>query len=85
MSHAILIAYARVNLSVLEERHEPEVHVELLVAMEECHPRTVSDEVKFELLDSAQHHHVFDHTGSRFAGDARQFKAVPVKVQRMDV
>jgi hypothetical protein len=59
--------------------------VQLLVTVEERQPRIVGDEVKFQFLESAQHHHVLDHPRGRFTGDARQFEAVPVQVQRVDV
>ena len=59
------------RLRVVEERHESEIHVQLLMTMEERQPRIVSHEVKFEFLESAQHHHVFDHARRRLAADAR--------------
>ena len=35
------------RLRIVEERHESEIHVQLLVTMEERQLRIVSDEVKF--------------------------------------
>ena len=61
-----------------EERHESEVHVKLLVTVEECHPRIVSDEVKFHFLKAAHHHHVFHNTGCGLATNTYQLEAVPV-------
>jgi hypothetical protein len=36
--------------SIIEQRHEAEVHVQLLVAMEERHSRIVGDEIKLDFL-----------------------------------
>jgi hypothetical protein len=59
-----LCLLARVHqLRIGEERHEPEVHVKLLVTVEECHPRMVSDEVEFRFQEAAHRHHVFHNTG----------------------
>ena len=63
---------------VVKEGHKSEVHMQLLVTMEKCHPRIVGDEVELELLKSAQHHHVFDHPGGRLAADARQLETMTV-------
>src|SRR6516165_8781293 len=70
---------------VIEERHEPEIHMQLLMTVKERQPRIVGHEIKLQLLKPAQHHHVLDHPGGRFAGDARQLEAVAVQVQRVDV
>ena len=70
---------------VLQECHEPEIHVQLLVAVKECQSRIVGDEVEFEFLKSAQHDHVLDHASGRFACDARQFETVPMQMQRVNV
>ena len=47
------------RLGVGEEGHEAEVHVELLVAMEESQAGVVGEEVDVDLLVSADHHHIF--------------------------
>src|SRR5665213_837761 len=67
-----------VGSNVVKERHEPEIHVQLLVTMEECQPAIVRDELELEFLKSAQHDHIFDHSGCGLTGDTRQLKAVPV-------
>jgi hypothetical protein len=59
--------------------------MQLLLTVEQREPGIVGDEVKFHLLEPAQHHHVLDHPGGRFAGDTRQFEAVPVQIQRVDI
>ena len=40
-------------LYVVEQRHEAEVHVELLVAVEECQARIIGDEIDFVPLVAA--------------------------------
>src|SRR6516164_11463615 len=60
---------------VAEQRHKPEIHMQLLVAVKQRQPRIVGDEVKLKLLKSAQHDYVLDYSGGRLAGDARQFEA----------
>lgn len=44
----------RAALRVPEERHESEVHVQLLVAVKERQARIIGDEVELELLESPQ-------------------------------
>jgi hypothetical protein len=39
-------SFRKATLYVLEERHEPEIHVQLLVTVKERRPRIVRDEVK---------------------------------------
>jgi hypothetical protein len=41
------------RLYIIEERHEPVVHVQLLVAVEEGQPRIISNEVHLGFLVSA--------------------------------
>ena len=73
------------RLRIVEERHESEIHVQLLMTVEERQTRIVGNKVKFEFLESAQHHHVLDHARGRLAADAGQFEAVPVQMQRVNV
>jgi hypothetical protein len=47
------------RLCVVEERHETEVHVQLLVAVEESKAGIVGNEVNLRLLVATQHRHVF--------------------------
>src|SRR3974390_1267519 len=70
---------------IAEERHEPEIHVQLLVAMEERLARIVGDEIEFNFLKAAQHHHVLDDASGWLAAEPDQFETVPVQVQRMNV
>ena len=46
---------------IIEQRHKPEIHVQLLVAVEERRSRIVRDEIKFQFRKSAQHNDVLDH------------------------
>ena len=47
--------------------------------------RIVGDEIEFDFLETAEHHHVLDHAGGRLAADAHKFETVAVQMQRMDV
>jgi hypothetical protein len=73
------------NLDVFEERHEAEVHVQLLVAVEQRQPRIVGNKLKLEFLKSAEHDHIFHDAGRWLTADAHQFEAVPMQVQWMNV
>jgi hypothetical protein len=47
------------QLVVGEKGHEAEVHVELLVAVEESQTRVLGEEVDLDFLVSAHHHYIF--------------------------
>ena len=63
-------------LHIAEQRHESEIHVQLLVAVKQGPSWIVGDEVEGKLLKAAQHDDVLDHTGGCLAADVREFKAV---------
>jgi hypothetical protein len=46
---------------IVEKRHEAEIHVKLLVAMEEGEARIVGREIDFDFLIAVQHHHVLQY------------------------
>ena len=48
---------------VIEQGHEPEIHMKLLVAMEQRQARIVSDEIDFRFLIAPQHDDVFENSG----------------------
>ena len=73
------------GLHVIEERHESEVHVELLVTVEQRHARIVGHEIKGDFLVSAEHHYIFHDACGGFAHDVRKFEDMPVQVDRMQV
>src|SRR6516164_8874591 len=50
-------------LHVVEQRHEAEIHVELLVAMEKRQTGIVRDEVDLCFLIAAEHDHVLENSG----------------------
>ena len=68
----------RVPSRILKQRHEPEIHVQLLVTVKKRSPRIVRHEIKLQLLKSAEHHDVFQDAGGGFATDPRQLEAVPM-------
>jgi hypothetical protein len=72
-------------LDVVEQGHEAEIHVELLVAVKQREAGIVGDEVEFDFLVSAQHHHVFHHARCRQSGQAGRFEAVTMEVNGMNV
>jgi hypothetical protein len=59
--------------------------MQLLVAVEERRTRIIRDEIEFDFLESTQHDDVLEHSRGGPAADARQFKAMPVQVKRVDV
>ena len=70
---------------VVEQGHETEVHVELLVTVEESQAGVVGDEVDLHLLIAADHDDVFDDAGGGLAGDACELEAVAMKMDGVDV
>ena len=56
---------------VTKQRHEPEVHVQLLMAVKECQTRIVRNEVDAELLKPSEHHDILDDTGGGLPGNMR--------------
>ena len=63
---------------VIEQRHESEIHVQLLMAMKQCQTRIVSDEIDLDLLVAAHHHYIFHDSRCRLARHVRQLKAMTV-------
>lgn len=50
---------SRLRLDVVEEAHEAEIHMQLLVAVEKGHAGVVRDNVYLGFLVAAKHDHVF--------------------------
>src|SRR5215831_12179840 len=69
--------------NIVEESHKTKVHVQLLMTVEQSHTRIVSYEVHFVFLVASQHHDVFENASRRSPGQAGQFEAVPVQMNRM--
>jgi hypothetical protein len=72
-------------LNIREQGHKAEVHVQLLVAVEQGEAGIVGNEVDLGFLVSAHHHNVFHHAGGWLSGDPREFEAVPMQMNRVDV
>jgi hypothetical protein len=51
------------KLRVIEQRHEAEIHVQLLMAVEQGQPGIIRAEVHFDLLVAGEYDDVFEHTG----------------------
>ena len=76
----------RVSLSdVSKQRHEPIIHVQLLVAVEQRVARVIGCEIEGHLLITAKHDDILDHAGCRLAVDLGQLEAVAVKMERVNV
>jgi hypothetical protein len=70
---------------VIEESHETEVHVKLLVTMKERETGIVSGEINVSFLVTTKHENILHNPGGWLAGDAREFEGVAVKVDRVNV
>ena len=64
-------------LRVVEQRHEPEVHVQLLVTVEKSQAKViVGNEVDLASLITAQHNDILHHAGGFRSREVAQLKAV---------
>src|SRR5712672_3220201 len=70
-------------LGVVEKRHEAEVHMQLLVAMEQSQAGIVGHKVDFNFLISPQHDDVLQYAGGGLSSYPGQFKAMPMQMDRM--
>ena len=59
--------------------------MKLLVAMEECEPRIIGDEVDLSFLIPADHDDILDDSGRRTARETCQLKTVAMQMDRMNV
>jgi len=59
--------------------------MKLLVAMEECESRIIGDEVDLSFLIPADHHDVFDNSGSRPAGEICQLETMAMEMDGMNI
>src|SRR3974377_1166806 len=81
-----VLLFTRVNGScAIKQRHEPKVHVKLLVAVKQRQAGIVGNKVEFQFLVTAEHHHILHDARSGFAGDSNQLKAMPMQMHGMDV
>src|SRR5882724_1479541 len=77
--------HSRLDLYIVEKRHETVVHVQLLVTVEKRQTRIISDKVYLGFLVSAQHHNIFQDSSGRLSGQACQLKTMAMKMDRMDI
>src|SRR6266853_276793 len=75
--------FLQIGSDVVEQRHEAEIHVQLLVTMEQREDGIVGDKVDFDFLVASDHDDVFHHTGTRPPRKLGEFKTVPVKMDGM--
>ena len=85
MATAISRMESRPGSYVVEQSHEPKIHVQLLMAVEQREPRIVRRKIYFDFLISAQHHDILHHASGRLAGELGEFEAVPVKMDGMNI
>src|SRR6185437_4925196 len=71
--------------SIVEQAHEAEIHVKLLVAVEQRQPRIIGYEIDRDLLVAIHHHHVLHYACVGYARDAGQFEDVAGQVDGMNV
>ena len=87
--HIIHLKRIRRKLSmipgVVEQRHESEVHVQLLVTVEQRQARIVRGKVDIEFLISAQHNDIFHDPRCDQPCQLRYLKTVSMKVNGMDI
>ena len=52
------------GLGVLEQSHEPKIHVQLLMTVEERKSGVIGDKINFNFLIASYHHHILHYAGS---------------------
>jgi hypothetical protein len=75
----------RVDSHIIGQGHEAEVHMQLLMAMEQGQAGMVSGKVHFDFLMAADHDDVLHYTRSSHSGELSRFKAVAVKVDGANI
>src|ERR1035438_3652339 len=73
----LCIKFETNGLDIFKQRHEAEIHVDLLMAVEQREAGIVRHKIDIHLLVTAQHHHIFDDTRGRLPGHPRQLETVP--------
>src|SRR5579872_4318614 len=73
------------GLHVIEQGHEAEIHVQLLMTVEQGFARIVGHEIDFYLLIAAEHDDILDDTRRRLAREAGQLETVAVQMNGMYV
>src|SRR5580704_13589276 len=59
--------------------------IQFLHVIEQSQPRVVGGKIQFHFLIAAEHHYVFHYACRGHTSDSREFKAVPVQMDRMDI
>lgn len=70
---------------VANQIHKPEIHVELRVTVKERKPWIVRHEIDLRGAEAAHQNHVLHDACNRLIAHFRDFKRVPVQVQRMKI
>jgi hypothetical protein len=75
----------RLRSDVPKQGHESEVHMGLIVAVEQRCARIVRNEIGFGRTITWHNHNIFFQTCKQLGIDARDFEGVPVQVKRVIV
>src|SRR5271157_921402 len=75
----------RRGLDVFEQGHEAEIHMQLLMTVEQREAGIIRHKVDLHLLVAADHDNILDDTGRWLPSHTCQFETVTMKVDRMDV
>lgn len=74
------LAARETGLRVIHHDHETIVHMQLLVAMEECRSGIVRHKINFRAAETRDGDHILHHSGRALSRDIDQFKAMPVQM-----
>src|ERR1700678_1932095 len=87
LDHVLPIAFSRTTicrlLLVVEQRHESEVHVQLLMAVKEREARIVCDEVDVGLLVPVEHENVLHQSCHRLSRVVCDLESMAVQMNGM--
>lgn len=70
----------RARSRIVEQPHEPEIHVQCLMAMKERRTRIVGDEIHIDSAESGDNYGILHHASNLLAVDAHNFERVAVQV-----
>ena len=62
------------ELAVFEQSHEAEIHVQLLVAVEQREAGVIRHEIDLHFLVAAYQYNILDDAGRRLSSYSRQFE-----------
>src|SRR6266849_5755568 len=78
-------ASSPISLHIIEERHKAEVHVQLLVAVEEREAGVIRNKIYFGFLVASEHHDIFQYSRRWLSCQAGQLETMAVEVDGMNI